>query len=102
MLEKFSEMLGDVYSVIRAVLRLVFLTLAMFMSGLHICIFSRTEICNIELKGIPWRCDREKMDDQISFVDSLMSNNPDLLDFADDQMRNNGDLPPDIDPGEDS
>ena len=54
------------------------------------------------MKGMPWRCDREKMADQMSFVDKICLENPDLLYFADDQMRNNGDLPPDIDPGEDS
>lgn len=96
MFERIKEIFEEILSIIIALVRLIFLTLAMFTSAVQVILFTRTEVWNIELKGMPWRCDRDKMDDQISFVDSLMSNNPDLLDFADEQMRKDDDLPPDI------
>ena len=98
-MNKLSEIWGEIYSVIRAILRLIFLSVTMIASGLHIILFTRTEIYNVELKGMPLLCDREKIGDQISFVDSLMCNNPDLIEFADEQEKNNGDLPPDVDNG---
>lgn len=101
-IEHIKVFLEELLSIIIALVRLVFLTFAMLTSGVQIILFTRTEVWNMEMKGMPWRCDREKMADQMSFVDKICLENPDLLDFADDQMRNNGDLPPDIDPGEDS
>lgn len=94
MIDRFNEFLGEIYSLVIALLRLLFLTCAMFTSGVHIVLFTRTELYNVELKGQPWRCDREKMEDQMSFIEKTMLNNPELLDFADEQMKNEG-FPPD-------
>ena len=99
-MNRFHEIMSDIWSAIVALIRLLFLTCAMFASGVHIVIFTRTEICNIEMRGMPWRCDREKVADQLSFVDKICLENPDLLDFADEQMRQNGELPPDDDEGD--
>ena len=88
------EILSEVGSVIVALTRLLFLTCAMFTSGIHIVLFTRTEICNIEMRGMPWRCDRENMADQMSFVDKICLEKPELLDFADEQYRQEGKLPP--------
>ena len=66
----------------------------LLLSGVHIILFTRTEICNVEMRGMAWRCDREKMHDQLSFVDRVCLENPDLLDYADEQMRKDGELPP--------
>lgn len=93
-MNKLREILSEVGSVIVALIRLLFLTCAMFTSGVHIVLFTRTEICNIEMRGMPWRCDREKMADQMSFVDKICLENPELLDFADEQYRQEGKLPP--------
>ena len=98
--EIIADIFGYLFSVLVACLRLCFLTVNMFISGLHIIIFSHTEICNVEMKGQPLLYDRDKTLDQMSFVDSLMSHNPDLLDFADEQMRKDGELPPEDDNGE--
>lgn len=99
-MNRFHEIMSDIWSAIVALIRLLFLTCAMFASGVHIVLFTRTEICNIEMRGMPWRCDREKVADQLSFVDKICLENPDLLDFADEQMRQNGELPPDDDEGD--
>lgn len=93
-MNKMREILSEVGSVIVALIRLLFLTCAMFTSGVHVVLFTRTEVCNIEMRGMPWRCDREKMADQMSFVDKICLENPELLDFADEQMKNEG-FPPD-------
>ena len=92
-MNKLSEIWGNIYSACVALLRLIFLTLALFASGVHVVLFTRTEVCNIEMRGIAWRCDREKIGDQMSFVDKLCLDNPELLDYADEQMGKNGDLP---------
>ena len=94
MMDKLSEIWREVYSIIRALMRLVFLTIAMFASGVHVVLFTRTEIFNVEMRGMPLLCDREKLGDQISFVDSLCLNNQDLLDYADEQMEKDGKFPP--------
>ena len=98
-IERIKEFFEEAFSIIVALIRLIFLTFAMLTSGIQIILFTRTEIWNMEMKGMPWRCDREKMADQMSFVDKICLENPDLLDFADEQMRNNGDLPPDVQDG---
>ena len=91
MIDKLNEFWGEISSVVIALVRLVFLTFAMVTSAVHITIFTRTEVCNIELKGQPWRCDREKIEDHMSFIEKTCIENQDLLDYADE---NSGDLPP--------
>ena len=100
-MDRLSEIWGEIYSILRALIRFFFLTVAMVASGLHIILFTRTELCNVELRGMPLLVDRRKIGDQISFVDSLMSNNVDLLDYADEQMRKEGELPPPADDDDD-
>lgn len=95
MMDKFIDFWGEVYSIVRALTRLFFLTMAMVASGVHIILFSRTEICNIELRGMPLLCDREKMGDHMSFIEKTCLENPELVDYADEQMRRESDLPED-------
>ena len=78
---RLNELAGNIWSIAIAILRLLFLTCNMLISGLHIVLFSKTEICNVEMQGLPWRCDRDKMNEQISFVDKLYRDNPDLVDI---------------------
>ena len=92
-MDRIREVLDEIASIIVALVRLIFLVFAMITSGMHIVLFTRTEICNIEMRGMPWRCDREKMADQLSFVDSLCISNPELLDYADEHP----DAPPPAD-----
>ena len=84
MTSRLSEFLGEIYSVIIALVRIIFLTAAMVTSAVHVALFARTEICNIELKGMPWRCDRLKEMQNLAFIDKICIENPDLLDYADE------------------
>ena len=82
------------WSITIALCRLFFLTCAMVASGIHIILFSETEIYNIEMKGMPLRYQRKKDMENLAFVDTLLVNNPELLDFADEQYRQEGKIPP--------
>ena len=82
--EVISSLFGSFLSITIAWCRLCFLTLAMFVSGTQLILFSRTEIYNVELRGQPWLYDRDKLADRLSFVDKVMLENQDLLDYADE------------------
>ena len=96
-MNRLREILSEIWSAVVALIRLLFLTCAMLTSGIHIVLFTRTELCNIELRGQPWLCDRAKMEDQMSFIEKTMLNNPELLDYADAHP----DMPPPSDEDED-
>ena len=61
-----------------AIVRLFFWEILVFFSGLQQIIFTRTEICGVDLRGLPLRCDREDIIDKVSYVDKLKTENPDL------------------------
>lgn len=84
MTSRLSEFLGEIYSVVIALLRIIFLTAAMVTSAVHVTLFTRTEIYNLELRGMPWRCDRLKDMQNLAFIDKICIENPDLLDYADE------------------
>lgn len=93
-MNRVVEFLEAFVSIIIALCRLFFLTCAMVTSSLQIILFTETEIANIELKGMPLRYQRKKDMQNLAFVDSLLLNNPELLDYADEHP----DAPPeDID-----
>lgn len=98
MKDRIAEFFSALGSAIIAILRLFFLTLAFLSSGLHIVLFNRTEVCNAELRGLPWRCDREKTAEKMAFIDRLYIDNPDLFEPVDEQDHTN---PEDTDDGED-
>ena len=79
-------------SLLIAIARFFFLIISLIPAGIQVILFSRVEICNVEMQGLPWRCDRDKMNEQISFVDKLYRDNPDLIDPEDMH-----DLPPEDD-----
>ena len=85
MIEKIKELLSAFMSVVIALSRLLFLALSLLVSGAQLVIFSRMEICNVEMRGQPWLCDRDKLKDQISLMDRLCVENPELLDYAEQQ-----------------
>ena len=55
--------------------------LVLFFSGAQQIIFNRTEICHVESRGIPILCDREGMLNNLSYIDKLKEENPDLADI---------------------
>lgn len=61
--------------------RLVAWMLVLFFSGAQQIIFNRTEICHVESRGIPILCDREGMLNNLSYIDKLKEENPDLADI---------------------
>ena len=67
-------------SLVIAIARLFFLVISLIPAALQVIIFQRVEVANVEMQGLPWRCDRDKMNEQISFVDKLYRDNPDLID----------------------
>lgn len=83
-LEKLQDMWGTISSALIALLRLCFLTVTFFISGVSLILFTRTEICNIEIRGNAFRCDREKDWAKLAFVDKLSLENPDLLAMTDE------------------
>lgn len=100
-MDRLKELCGDIFSVIVAILRLLFLAGTMLISSLHLILFSQLEITNVELRGMAWRSRREKDMRTLSFIDHLCIENPDLLDYADEQMRQEGELPPPADDDDD-
>lgn len=82
-------------SYIIAIARLFNWVILLIFSGLQQILFTRTEICGIELRGMPLRCDRDDIVDKISYVDKLKIENPDLEiideDDIDDLTNDEGD-----------
>ena len=95
-MNRIIEKLEDLGSIIIAVLRLMFLTCTMLMSGLQIVLFSGLEICNVELKGRPRRSRIERNEANLAFIDKMCIENPELLDIPE------GELPEDFPHSDDS
>ena len=65
--------------------RLIAWMLVLFFSGAQQIIFNRTEICHVESRGIPILCDREGMLNNLSYIDKLKEENPDLADIFEEE-----------------
>ena len=76
--ERVIEGCSYVISIIIAIARLVLWTILLFVMGLQEALFTRSEICGIDIKALPLRCDRDDVLDKISYVDRLKLENPDL------------------------
>lgn len=96
MRDRIAEFFNCFGSVIIALCRLFFLTLSFITAGLHVVLFSRTEVCNAELRGMPWRCDRQRASENLAFIDKMYIENPELFEPVNDQ-----DLPPTDDSDDD-
>lgn len=73
-----KDCLNYLGSVLIAIARLFFWEAMLFFSGLQQILFTRTEICGVDLRGLPLRCDRADICDKISYMDKLKCENPDL------------------------
>lgn len=82
-IKDFSSYLG---SLAIAIARLFFWEALLFFSGLQQILFTRTEICGIDLRGLPLRCDRDDICDKISYMDKLKCENPDLEIVDEDEL----------------
>ena len=68
-----------IWSYIVALARLIIWTFIFFFTGLQRTLFMRSEIVEVDFKVVPLRCDMEKFDDNMSYIDKLYSENPDLI-----------------------
>ena len=73
-------------SYVIAVLRLLMWTVLFFLSGLQRTLFVRSEVCGVDFKAMPLRCDMEDTDDKLAYIDKLCLENPDLIEIADDDL----------------
>ena len=89
-MERLKEIGRDIFSIIVAILRLLFLTCTMFISSLNLILFAQLEIVNIELRGQAWRSRRERDMRTLAFLDKMVIENPELLDMPE------GELPEDL------
>ena len=71
-----------------AISRLIFLNMLFFLSGLQQILYTRCEIVNIEMKAVPLRCDITKANENVSYLEKLCSENPDLVEIADENSDN--------------
>ena len=88
LIESVCNFFAAVGSAIRALIRFFFLVIALIASGIHIILFTRTEICNVEMRGQAWLCDRELMNDKLSFLDKVCLENPELMQMDDEEHPN--------------
>lgn len=92
-MDKIKWFFSNVLSYIIAIARLLFWEVLLFFSGLQQILFTRTEICGIDLRGLPLRCDRDDIIDKVSYVDKLKIENPDLEIIDEDDLdEDNGEL----------
>lgn len=87
-MNKIEWILVNVGSYIIAIIRLMFWEILLLFSGLQQIFFMRTEICGLELRGLPLRCDRDDIVDKIAYIDKLKCGNPDLELVNEDELHN--------------
>ena len=84
--DKIKWFFGNISSYAIAIARLLFWEVLLLFSGLQQILFTRTEICGIDLRGQPLRCDREDICDKIAYMDKLKEENPDLEIVDEDEL----------------
>lgn len=81
---KLEKPVKRILSYVIAVLRLLIWTLLFFLSGLQRTLFVRSEVCGVDFKAMPLRCDMEETDDKLAYIDKLCLENPDLIEAIED------------------
>ena len=95
-LKRVVRIANVILSYFIAVLRLLFWVALLFIYGLHKTLFMRVEVCSIELRTCPLRCDIEDMHDNLSYIEKLAIENPELAEVEplygmDDKESSDGD-----------
>lgn len=85
-MNRIMEFLEEVGSILIAIVRLIFLTCVMFLSGIQIIIFNELEICNLEMKGVPLRYKIKRNEANLAFIDKMCIENPELLDIPEGEL----------------
>lgn len=94
------DFIYTVLSYLVALTRIPFLTVLFITSSIQQVLFERCEVVNIEMKTVPLRCDRQKVSDNVAYIDKLCYENPDLADIIDEDEIGNLDNIDDIDEDE--
>ena len=89
-MNRIIEFLEEIGSILIAIIRLIFLTCVMLLSGLQIILFNQLEIYNLEMKGMPLRYKIKRDQANLAFIDKMCIENPELLDIPE------GELPDDL------
>lgn len=74
-----------------AITRLIFLDVLLLLSGLQQILYTRCEIVNIEMKAVPLRCDITKANENVSYIEKLCCENPDLVEISEEDSKLFGD-----------
>lgn len=74
-----------IWSYVVAVARLCVWTAILFFSGLQRTLFMRSEVCGVDFKIAPLRCDMEEAGDKLAYLDKLCMENPDLACIVDEE-----------------
>ena len=85
-MNSIMDRLEEIWSILVAVFRLMFLTCVIFISGLQIILFNGLEICNVELKGMPLRYKIRRNGENLAFLDKMVIENPELLDMPEGEL----------------
>lgn len=75
----FLAVLGSYFI---AISRLLFLDVLLLLSGIQQILYTRCEIINIEMKAVPLRCDITKANENVSYIEKLCCENPDLVEMS--------------------
>ena len=78
------EFLSVFFSYCMALLRLPFLAILFIVSSIQQVLFEGCEVVNVEMKVVPLRCDRQKVSDNVAYIDKLCYENPDLVEMVDE------------------
>lgn len=65
-----------------ALARLIVWTIILFFSGIQRILFTRSEVCGVDMKISPLRCDMEAADEKLAYIDKLCIENPDLVEIS--------------------
>ena len=81
-LPHIQKFLKVFWSYVMALARLIIWTIIFFFSGLQRTLFTRNEVCGVDMKLLPLRCDMEDVDEKLAYIDKLCIENPDLAEMA--------------------
>ena len=97
-MDKIKWIFNNIFSYGIAIARLLFWEVLLFFSGLQQILFTGTEICGIDLRGLPLRCDRDDIIDKVSYMDKLKIENPDLAIIDEEDLNDIDDINDEGDP----
>ena len=86
LIDNIRDFFKVLFSYTIALARLVVWTAVFFFSGLQRTLFMRSEIVGVDFRVMPLRCDAEDVNNKLSYLDKLCTENPDLIGMEDDEI----------------